>query len=163
VTNTIENCFCCFLLSKTLILEPEEAVLKDNCTPCVNSSKRMPYGELGSVDEVKACGCCHSFSSNLSPAQGDSPGGISPGCGCEAAMVGEIVKELKTRMKARGDTGNIIRAEQTLAQVNAIRMEMQQLGYKVDMMINHMGIPQMQQMQQAAPVMAAPMQQQMMK
>ena len=67
----------------------------------------MPYGELGSVDQTTACGCCHSFSSNLSPGQGENPGGISPGFGCSGDLVGDIVKELKARMKARGDTGSV--------------------------------------------------------
>lgn len=153
VTNTCEACGNCFLSSKTLILEPEEAVLHVQCTPCVDASTRRPYGELGSVDVVHACGCCYSFSSDLTPAQGDAPGGLSPGCGCEGDLVAEIVKELKARMAARGDTGNIIRAEQTLAQVNATREEVQQINAKLDMVINYLNsssggqMAQMQQMQ----------------
>ena len=73
VTNTIANVAACCLTSQTLILEPEEAVLETKCVPCIHSSKRMPYGELGSVDKTVACGCCHSFSSNLSPGTAEAP------------------------------------------------------------------------------------------
>ena len=69
-----------------------------------------------------------------------SQGGISPGCGCSGSLVDDIVTELKARMKARGDTGAIQRAEQTLAQLAAARTEIGQLNQKMDMVMNHLGM-----------------------
>ena len=120
------NGVCCPV---TLTLEAEEAVLKA-VSPCATETKRMPYGQLGSVDKKTACGCCIGVDSNLTPAEGM----ISPGCGCDTALVEEIVRELKARMKERGDTGNIKRAEQ------AIDM-MQDLNAKVDAILAHLNIP----------------------
>jgi hypothetical protein len=139
----VQSTNCCAIAgcaTTELILEPEEAVLITKCIPCVNSTKRMPYGELGSVDKTESCGCCYSFSSNLSPAVGDAPGGIAPGCGCEGALVEEIVTELKARMKSRGDTGNIQRAEQQLTQIAACRNDVASLSAKVDAILTHLGI-----------------------
>ena len=137
VTNWICNCGCA---SARLILEPEEAVLRQACIPCVNTNKRMPYGELGSVDITNSCGCCWSFSSNLTPGQGDNPGGLAPGFGCDQALVEEIVAELKARMKVRGDTGNIQRAEQQLAIAAETRQEIATLSAKVDAILAHLNI-----------------------
>ena len=129
----------------------------------------MPYGELGSVEKVEACGCCYSFSSNLTPGTAEGGGGLSPGCGCSGPLVEDIVSEMKQRMKARGDTGNIQRAEQTLTQVNATRMELAQVNQKLDQIMQHLNIVQMgaqmyvqgvpgQQMQQGMVVGSAPQQ-----
>jgi hypothetical protein len=100
----------------------------------------MPYGELGSVDRFTSCGCFHSFSTDLSPATPGGGGGISPGCGCEGGLVEEIVTELKIRMKSRGDTGTIIRAEQTLVAVNDMRKEIDVLREQLDAVVKHLGV-----------------------
>ena len=71
---------CCLVLCpEHLTLETEEAVYKRE-TPCSTETKRMPYGELGSVDAVTSCGCCAGVSTNLTP-----DGAIQPGCGCQKA------------------------------------------------------------------------------
>ena len=54
-------------------------------TMCDTNVQRRPYGELGSVDKGTACGCCTSVTSGLGP--------ISPGWGCEEALVDELVEE----------------------------------------------------------------------
>jgi hypothetical protein len=130
---------CCG--KRTLYLEPEEAVLKVQ-TPCSKADKRMPYGELGSVDHATACGCCHNFTSNLSGQdENGNKAPISPGCGCEADLVQEIVEQLKARMKGRGDTGNIQRAEEALYLTKA-------LTAKVDAIMQKLNVPEPQVMKE---------------
>eukprot|EP00420_Gonyaulax_spinifera_P039660 CAMPEP_0197890986 /NCGR_PEP_ID=MMETSP1439-20131203/27315_1 /TAXON_ID=66791 /ORGANISM="Gonyaulax spinifera, Strain CCMP409" /LENGTH=158 /DNA_ID=CAMNT_0043511059 /DNA_START=90 /DNA_END=566 /DNA_ORIENTATION=+ len=129
-------CLCCPLTfmplipgimgSKKMILEPEEAVYEYQCGIC-NGTTRRPYGELGSVDKSN-CLCCVGVTSGLTK---DQP--IFVGCGCEEAKVDEIVAELKRRMKGRGDTAQINRAEETLELVRL-------LGKKVDLILDHHGI-----------------------
>lgn len=134
---------CCTSLccgKAILYLEPEEAVLETK-TPCSQNTKRMPYGELGSVDHTTTCGCCHSFTSNLNGS--DENGNkvpIAPGFGCEADLVQEVVEQLKARMKGRGDTGNIQRAEESLTMTRA-------LSAKVDAIMRHMNVPEPEVMQ----------------
>jgi hypothetical protein len=131
VTSTCEKILCC--ASRILVLEPEEAVVR--ASTCIDKSeKRLPYGELGSVEQVNACGCCASFNSNLGEVdENGTKQPIAPGCGCSGELVSDIVTELKARMKSRGDTGNILRAEE------ALRF-MQSLSLKVDSLIQHLGI-----------------------
>ena len=45
-------------------------------------------------------------------------------------------------MKARGDTGNIKRAEQTLDAVEKVKADVASLTAKVDAILAHMNIPQ---------------------
>lgn len=78
---------------------------------CGNHVSKRPYGELGSVDRSNFC-CCVSAESAFGP--------VSPGCGCEAEKVDEIVAELKKRMRSRGDTAQIQRAEQTLERLDEV-------------------------------------------
>jgi len=133
-TSTCSKILFCGMLKQGLTLEPEEAVL--TTTTCFSStSKRMPYGELGSVEHTTAFGCCHTFTSNLNPTgDGGQPLPIAPGCGCESELVEEIVSQLKARMKGRGDTGNIRRAEESLKLTKM-------LSAKVDAIMRHMQIP----------------------
>ena len=57
---------------KTLILEPEEAVLRVRC--CIyNIDTRRPYGELGSVDQSN-CLCCLGVGSGLTQSMPICPG-----------------------------------------------------------------------------------------
>uniref|UniRef100_A0A7S4B582 Uncharacterized protein n=1 Tax=Chrysotila carterae TaxID=13221 RepID=A0A7S4B582_CHRCT len=122
-----------------LVLEPEEAVLTKK-TLCDTNVQRRPYGELGSVDKATSCGCCAAVSSNLGP--------ISPGFGCEAELVDEIVEELKKRMKTRGDTGQIQRAEQQLHEIAILKGEVANVNAKLDAVLQHLNIaaPQPQKM-----------------
>ena len=131
------GCLCCLTLCpQTLTLEAEEVVYKRS-TPCDTQVKRMPYGQLGSVDKMTSCGCLIGVQSNLTSAAE----GISPGCGCETAVVEEIVAELKARMKARGDTGNIKRAEQTIDLVSQVQVSVTALTAKIDLIMAHLNIP----------------------
>jgi hypothetical protein len=94
----------------TLRLDKEEAT-KTDITLCGKVESKRPYGELGSVDHSN-CFCCVGVESAFGP--------ISPGCGCEASKVDDVVVELKRRMRTRGDTGQIQRAEQTLQRLNEV-------------------------------------------
>lgn len=83
---------CCpILCPQTLTLEAEEVVYIRK-SPCDTATKRMPYGQLGSVDAKTACGCCIAVDSQLTA--GTDQQGISPKCGCETALVKEIVEEV---------------------------------------------------------------------
>ena len=102
---------CCTLEQK-LFLEPEEAHLVTT-TCCSTQTQRRPYGELLAVEHLKCLGCCHCFQFAETK--------VSPQCFCAGDLVAEIVKELKTRMKARGDTGQIKRAEQLLGEIQILK------------------------------------------
>jgi hypothetical protein len=133
---------CC--ASQILMLEPEEVILKSSicCGVLANSEKRMPYGELGSVDQTTACcGLCHGFSSDLNsvnPKTGQKTPFV-PGCGCDAALVETIVDELKKRMKVRGNTGNIQRSEEAY-------LMMKYLEEKLELLLKKQGVPVPQKM-----------------
>ena len=121
---------CCTLEQK-LFLEPEEAHLVTT-TCCSTQTQRRPYGELQAVEHLKCLGCCHCFQFAETK--------VSPQCFCAEDLVGEIVKELKTRMKARGDTGNIKRAEQTIDMVGQVQKDVADLNLKIDAIIAHLNI-----------------------
>ena len=120
--------------SKRFILEAEEAVYETHFGGICEVSTRRPYGELGSVDRVNYL-CCVGVTSGLTK---DQP--ICPGWGCDSPLVDEIVGDLKARMKQRGDTGNIQRAEATLEGVNALRLEVASLRNDVRLMMEHLGV-----------------------
>ena len=124
-----------FMGKKTMILEEEEAVLAINCQPFCNIETRRPYGELGSVDQT-SCLCCTGVSSNLSKSMP-----LFPGCGCEYSKVGEIVQELKRRMKARGDTGQIAKTEEALKELHELRVEMKELKVDMKLLLDAMKVP----------------------
>ena len=121
----------CCSYDQRLILEPEEAVLVDK-TICCTSNQRRPYGELGSVDKATQFGICAAVT------YGDSQ--LSPGCGCSESLVEEIVGELKARMKARGDTGQIQRAETMLTELRDVKDDVAALDSKIDTILAHLKI-----------------------
>ena len=86
---------------------------------CGKHVSKRPYGELGSVDR-STCLCCVSVESAFGP--------ISPGCGCDTATVNDIVDELKQRMRLRGDTAQIQRAEQTLERLDEVEHKLVRSG-----------------------------------
>ena len=51
-----------------------------------------------------------------------------------------VVAELKARMKARGDTGNIKRAEQTIDMVAQLQVSVNSLTAKMDAIMAHLNI-----------------------
>jgi len=96
---------------------------------CGTSVSRRPYGELGSVDRSTCC-CFVAAESGL--------GSISPGCGCETEQVDDIVQELKLRMRGRGDTAQIQRAEEQISRLDDI-------DAKLDLIMKHLKIEHLQQ------------------
>mmetsp|Transcript_15385 Transcript_15385/g.20169 ORF Transcript_15385/g.20169 Transcript_15385/m.20169 type:complete len:160 (-) Transcript_15385:180-659(-) len=125
VSDVFLKLFCCCGTQK-LLLYPEEAHLVTQ-VPCGKEHKKLPYGELGSVDKVNFL-CCHSFNSSFTEQ------GIAPGC-CgigKQSFVDEIVTELKERMRARGDTGQIKRAEETVEMLKALTTRMDGIESKLD-------------------------------
>ena len=138
--NILPICWCTFPLENSLILEPEELVLRKK-TPCNEVEIRKPYGELGSVDIGTSCCCCWGVS-----FYGSQPGGISPKWGCSKALVQEIHSELKKRQQTRGDQGQIQRADQTLTAVQSLEQKMDRLEANMAAIMTHLNIPQQQQM-----------------
>ena len=78
---------------------------------CGKNVAKHPYGELGSVERGNCC-CCVAADSAFGP--------ISPGCGCDGEKVDDIVTVLKERMRARGDTAQIKRTEETLERLQEV-------------------------------------------
>ena len=68
------------------------------------------------------------------------PHRVSPQCFCAEDLVAEIVKELKTRMKARGDTGQIKRAEQLLGEIQILKAQAQNTDAKLNAILKHLNI-----------------------
>ena len=116
--------------TKILILEPEEAVLETRCSCCYHSNSRRPYGELGSVDATTCC-FCTGFTSNLTSIAG-TPMVLCPGCGNDNDRVENIVAELRRRMRTRGDTGQIQRAEENARRIMELQQTVNILVEKID-------------------------------
>ena len=119
--------------SKRIILEEEEAVYEVKCGIC-NVDTRRPYGELGSVDKGN-CLCCVGVSSELTKG---AP--INIGWGCENEAVDEIVSELKKRMKERGDTGQIKKAEKNLEEIQKLQVEVSEMKKDMKLLLAHFNI-----------------------
>lgn len=100
---------------KTVLTLEKEEVIKFDKSLCGSNTSKRPYGELGDVTETNCC-CCVSLSSAF--------GEISPGCGCDEPLVREVVEELKARMRARGDTAQILRAEETLKRLEQVEAKL---------------------------------------
>ena len=52
----------------------------------------------------------------------------------------QLVAELKKRMKARGDTGQIKRAEQLLGEIQILKAQAQNTDAKLDAILKHLNI-----------------------
>jgi hypothetical protein len=59
------------------------------------------------------------------------------GWGCDDDRVSEIVEELKKRMKARGGTGQIQKAEMTLQEIKQLRVEMTEMKQDMKALLTH--------------------------
>jgi hypothetical protein len=140
-------CFC-WPYRRTLVLATDEVTLEE-MSVCCTSKKRVPYGELSGVDIVNCCGCA-SFGG------GALGGNITPGCGCQTALVGEIVGTLKERQRQRGDIAQLQRTEQALDRVAALELHAGNMDAKLDALLAHLKVPP------PARVTAAPAAQQMM-
>ena len=101
-------------------------------TCCTTQTQRRPYGELQAVEHLRCLGCCHCFQFAETK--------VSPQCFCAEDLVAEIVKELKTRMKARGDTGQIKRAEQLLGEIQILKAQAQSTDAKLNAILKHLNI-----------------------
>jgi hypothetical protein len=125
-----------------LFLEPNEvSLVNKNC--CGTQKKRLPYGELGSVDMSSSCGCCAGFNAGgLAPGADGAPGIISPGCGCEKELVSTIVEELNKRQRARGDVAQMQRADEAAKNMKLMSDRMVVMESKMDAILTHLKIPQ---------------------
>jgi hypothetical protein len=119
--------------TKTLILEAEEVVLETKCCCCYHSNSRRPYGELGSVDATTCC-FCTGFTSSLTSIMGN-PMILCPGCGCDNDKVDTIVTEMRRRMRTRGDTGQILRAEENAKKIFNLQQSVNLLLKKTDSLL----------------------------
>lgn len=136
--------------TKTVLLEPEEVVMKTNCC-CYSRESRKPYGELPSVDHTSLCcvGGLSGLSSNL-----DAPSCLFPGWGCcgeDEAVVKPLVAELTARMRARGDTGNILKVEEGLRETRQMRAELHAARADINRLLAHFDLPPANYHQVAAP------------
>ena len=114
--------------TRHLTLEADEAVLKtDNF--CCHTVQKRPYAQLGSVDSAQECGVCWSVKSDIS---GDT-GAIKPACGCEQALVEEIIAELQARKIGRGNVAQL-KAHENLAR------RVDHMDAKLDAIMKHLGV-----------------------
>mmetsp|Transcript_11079 Transcript_11079/g.27257 ORF Transcript_11079/g.27257 Transcript_11079/m.27257 type:complete len:158 (-) Transcript_11079:178-651(-) len=127
VSCCIEQLFCGG--TKLIMGEEEVELKKKSCAGICNSTKRGPYGEMGTVDGGN-CLCFKGFSASSLMPDGDMQ---CIGCGCEGEKVDEIVAELKNRQKFRGDRAKVRMAEATLS-------SLEELTSKVDLIMNHLNI-----------------------
>ena len=125
-----------------LYLEPNEVqFVRKDC--CGSQKKRLPYGELGNVSIIQACGCCASFDGGgLAGAVEGQPGQISPGCGCERELVTTIVEELNKRQRARGDVAQMKRADEAAQNMKALSAKLDMVDAKMNAIMKHLKIPE---------------------
>ena len=62
----------------------------------IEKRERTPYAQLGAIDTESTCGCCKNI-----------PDVADAGCGCEAALMGEIATELHERKVKRGNIAQV--------------------------------------------------------
>ena len=118
---------------RTLELQSEEIVLKTrNC--CVSSVQRRPYAQLNALEHRSVCfGLCNAINSDLAPMDDEGNGGIVPGCGCDAAYVQEIVREMNLRKEGRGKVAQMRQQKYMLERIT-------QLAIKVPMLLKSLGV-----------------------
>ena len=116
-----------------MYLESEELVMHTKCF-CYDDISRKPYGELGSVEKMSICCCsCIYWEKRV-----NCP--LAVGWGCEGTKVDEIVTELHKRMKARGDTGQIQKLEEVMAEVQRLKREMKGMNVSMELLLHHFGL-----------------------
>ena len=124
---------CVWPYVRNLVVSPEEVTLEDKSVCCTNK-KRVPYGELGSVEIGNCCGCA-AFGGGALGAN------FVPGWGGKHALVAEIVGTLKERQRARGDTAQIQKAEQTANRMSALEAKVSGVDAKLDALLAHLKVP----------------------
>ena len=122
---------CCEILfcgGSRLVLGEEEAEMHTTaCCGICKSSKRGPYGELGTVDSVQTC-CFSGFrAASLMTSGGDGEAVQCTGCGCEKDKVDQIVANLKNRQEMRGDRAKVRLAETTLESLQGLHTKVDTL------------------------------------
>jgi len=107
-------------------------VTLENKNLCCASKKRVPYGELGSVDLTACCGCAGFGGGPL--------GDVVPGCGCQHGIVAEIVGTLKARQRARGDQAQITKAEEAAGKLKEVELRLLSVDAKLDAILSHLKV-----------------------
>ena len=105
------------------------------------------------MNQLNTCFCCSTISGDFLPSvsSGDGVPGISPGFGCENEKVSSIVKELRRRVRLRGDIAVKKRAEEQSRHIKLLSEQVSNLEMKLDTIISYFDIPQQQQ-QEVLPV-----------
>jgi hypothetical protein len=126
VSNYME--MICSCTTRELVLDAEEANLGIyKCGGCQTIKSRREYGELGFVEKQKSCICCFKVASDLSPIPG--MGDMVPGCPCtNRSQVNVIVQELRERMSARGQVGQMKKQEKLLGIIRGFQEELHLIG-----------------------------------
>eukprot|EP00927_Polykrikos_kofoidii_P085014 TRINITY_DN9124_c0_g2_i1.p1 TRINITY_DN9124_c0_g2~~TRINITY_DN9124_c0_g2_i1.p1 ORF type:complete len:345 (+),score=38.75 TRINITY_DN9124_c0_g2_i1:41-1036(+) len=86
VTQLCTKCLCCGMAEVKLLLDPE-GVSTVTTSVCSESTSHEPYSTIGHVSENTFCCFCREVN------------GHAPGFGCDTALVAEISRELKMRLK----------------------------------------------------------------
>ena len=109
--------------TKTLILTDTRAELKVEpywCMPCCAHTgdrlKRIPYGEMGTIEVNTACNAF--FCINVGPVR------ACPGWGCDREQVQHIDTLVKGRIDTKGDSAQIARSEYLCTEVYKLRLQM---------------------------------------
>ena len=112
------------------------------------------------MNQLNTCFCCSTISGDFLPSvsSGDGVPGISPGFGCENEKVSSIVKELRRRVRLRGDIAVKKRAEEQSRHIRLLSEQVSNLEMKLDAIISFFDIPQQQPQAQAVPRKSQPTQ-----
>jgi hypothetical protein len=111
------NCaMVCGCLTQTLALGAEEATLRTQ-NLCTTVQQKREYARLGDVQMIKSCVCLRALKSGLGQP-------FSPGCGCSGSVVAGVVEELRARMIARGNIGQIRKQEKMMRMVNELHNQL---------------------------------------
>lgn len=124
ITNTV-SAICCCCLRATLELNDEEAIFRtSNC--CMQSTRREPYAQLGSVEPASiCCGICTNVQTDQNV--------ICPGFGCANELLRTVASELQERKVKRGNIAQIQQQENLM-------MELIKLSVKTDLLAKKEGV-----------------------
>ena len=118
-------------------------------TPSLFLSWKVPYGEVGNVNQLNTCFCCSTLSGDFLPSvSGDGVPGISPGFGCDGEKVSIIVKELRRRVRLRGDIAVKKHADIQSRNIRILSEQVSNLETKLDCIMSYFDIQQQQHNQQ---------------
>jgi len=127
--------------SKSLYLDDQEAVLKvSSC--CGTFTERRPYAQLGSVDKLEKLGICVTISSDLARVNEKGEGGISPGCGCDHALVDELVQTLQHRKLLRGNVAQMRKLDYLYKKVVSIGQQLPEVMKELEVPHTPRPVPQ---------------------